>query len=60
MNSYDQVWKNEGATIVSHIDAYDYIKDNPTQDLVLPDMKWIGCIKNQRWKLIWLFYKSKL
>jgi len=37
-----QVWKNEGATIVSHIDAYDYIKDNPTQDLVLPDMKWIG------------------
>ena len=50
MNSYDQVWKNEGATIVSHIDAYDYIKDNPTQDLVLPDMKWIGCIKNQRWK----------
>ena len=37
-----QVWKDEGATIVSHIDAFAYIRDNPTEDLVLPDMKWTG------------------
>lgn len=46
-NHYDhakggQVFKDEGATIVAHIDAYDYIKDNPSEDLVLPDMKWTG------------------
>ena len=28
--------------ILSHSDTYDYIKDNPSQDLVLPDMKWVG------------------
>ena len=46
-NHYDhakggQVWKDEGATIVSHIDAFDYIEANPSDDLVLPDMKWTG------------------
>ena len=40
-NHYDhvkggQIWKDEGATLVSHIEAYDYIKENPSQDLVLP------------------------
>ena len=37
-----QVFKDQGATIVSHIDAYDWIKANPTEDLVLPDETWLG------------------
>ena len=37
-----QVFKDQGATIVSHIDAYDWIKANPTEDLVLPDEIWQG------------------
>ena len=37
-----QVFKDQGATIVSHIDAYDWIKANPTEDLVLPDETWQG------------------
>ena len=37
-----QVFKDEGATIVSHIDAYDWIKANPTKDLLLPDETWVG------------------
>ena len=37
-----QVFKDEGATIVSHIDAYDWIKANPTEDLLLPDETWLG------------------
>ena len=46
-NHYDhvkggQIWKDEGATLVSHIEAYDYIKENPSQDLVLPDETWSG------------------
>ena len=46
-NHYDhakggQVFKDEGATIVSHIDAYKYIEANPSQDLVLPDQYWTG------------------
>ena len=46
-NHYDhakggQVWKDQGATIVSHVDAFDYIKAYPSKDLILPDMKWTG------------------
>jgi len=37
-----QVFKDQGATIVSHIDAYDWIKANPTEDLLLPDETWVG------------------
>ena len=37
-----QVFKDQGATIVSHIDAYDWIKANPTEDLLLPDETWLG------------------
>jgi len=37
-----QVWKNEGATIISHVDAYDWIEENPSEDLVLPDEQWSG------------------
>ena len=46
-NHYDhakggQVFKDEGAEIISHIGAYEYIKANPSPDLVLPDTKWTG------------------
>ena len=37
-----QVFKDEGATIISHQDAYDWIKDNPREDIVLPDKTWSG------------------
>ena len=37
-----QVFKDEGATIVSHIDAFDYQKANPNPEVVLADMKWTG------------------
>ena len=46
-NHYDhakggQVFKDEGAEIISHIGAYEYIKANPSPDLVLPDTKLTG------------------
>ena len=46
-NHYDhskggEVWKEEGATIVSHIEAYEFIRANPSPDLVVPDMTWSG------------------
>ena len=46
-NHYDhakggQVFKDEGAEIISHIGAYEYIKANPSPDLLLPDTKWTG------------------
>ena len=46
-NHYDhakggQVFKDEGAEIISHIGAYEYIKANPSPDLVLPDTTWSG------------------
>ena len=46
-NHYDhvkggQIWKDEGASLVSHIEAYNYIKENPSKDLVLPDEYWSG------------------
>jgi len=37
-----QVFKDEGATIVSHKDAFDYQKANPNPEVVLADMKWTG------------------
>ena len=37
-----QVFKDEGAEIVAHVEAYEYIKENPSADLVLPDTKWTG------------------
>ena len=46
-NHYDhskggQVWKDEGATIVSHLEAYEFIRSNPSPDLLLPDLTWSG------------------
>ena len=46
-NHYDhveggQVFKDKGATIISHVDAYDYLKANPKEGVLLPDNNWIG------------------
>ena len=36
------MFKDEGAEIVAHVEAYEYIKENPSAGLVLPDPKWTG------------------
>jgi len=46
-NHYDhikgaQVFKDEGASVISHIEAYEYMKANPTTDVILPDQTWSG------------------
>ena len=41
-NGGGQVFKDEGATIISHVDAYDFIKANPKEGVLLPDNNWIG------------------
>jgi len=46
-NHYDhikgaQVFKDEGASVISHIEAYQYIEANPTTDVILPDQTWSG------------------
>ena len=37
-----KVFKDEGATIISHIDAQEFIKANPSEDLLVPDKNWVG------------------
>jgi len=37
-----QVFRDEGATIIAHVEAYEWLKANPNQDLVLPDETWAG------------------
>jgi len=37
-----QVFRDEGATIVAHVEAYDWMKSNPHPDMVLPDENWAG------------------
>ena len=41
-----QVFKNEGATIIAHVEAYEWMKANPHKDMVLPDESWAGNRKN--------------
>ncbi len=41
-----QVFKDAGATVISHIEAYDWMRDNPHPDMVLPDESWGGSRKN--------------
>ena len=36
------MFKNEGATIVSHIKAFEYQKANPNPNVILADMMWTG------------------
>jgi len=37
-----QVFKDVGATIIAHEDAYDWLKENPNPNIVLPDETWTG------------------
>ena len=37
-----QVFRDEGATIIAHVDAYNWMRDNPHPDLALPDESWGG------------------
>ena len=46
-NHYDhikgaKVFRDEGATVISHIEAYQYIEANPTTPVILPDETWSG------------------
>lgn len=41
-----KVFKDEGATIIAHVDAYEWIRSNPHPDLILPDESWGGSRKN--------------
>ena len=46
-NHYDhvtggEVFKADGATIISHVDAFDFLKENPRDGVLLPDNNWIG------------------
>lgn len=37
-----QVFRDEGATIIAHVEAYEWMKANPHSDMVLPDESWDG------------------
>jgi len=41
-----QVFRDEGATIVAHTEAYEWMKANPHRDMALPDESWAGNRKN--------------
>lgn len=37
-----QVFRDEGATILAHVEAYEWMKGNPHPELALPDEIWAG------------------
>ena len=37
-----KVFKDAGATIISHVEAYEWMKANPHPEMVLPDQYWTG------------------
>lgn len=37
-----QVFRDQGATILAHVEAYEWMKANPHPDLALPDEVWAG------------------
>ena len=41
-----QVFRDEGATIIAHIDAYSWMQANAHPDMVLPDESWGGSRKD--------------
>lgn len=41
-----QVFRDQGATILAHAEAYEWMKANPHPDLALPDEVWEGQRKN--------------
>ncbi len=40
-----QVFKNEGATILSHVDSRDWLLENPNPNVVVADEVWEGNLK---------------
>lgn len=40
-----QVFKDAGATVIAHVDAYNWMKANPHPELALPDESWGGSRK---------------
>ena len=43
-----QVFRDAGATIVAHVEAYEWMKANPNKDMALPDEIWAGNRKDIR------------
>jgi len=41
-----QVFRDVGATIIAHAEAYEWMKANPHKDMALPDESWAGNRKN--------------
>ena len=41
-----QVFRDQGAKIIAHKEAVEWMKDNPHPELVLPDEVWTGMRKN--------------
>jgi glyoxylase-like metal-dependent hydrolase (beta-lactamase superfamily II) len=41
-----EVFRQQGAKIVAHIEAYEWMKANPHPDMLLPDEVWSGKRKN--------------
>ena len=41
-----QVFKDEGATVLAHREAGEYLKGNPNKKVVVPDELWAGSQKN--------------
>jgi len=37
-----QIFRDQGAKIVAHVEAYEWMKSNPHPDLALPDEVWSG------------------
>ncbi len=37
-----QVFRDAGATIIAHVEAYEWMKANPNKDMALPDESWAG------------------
>jgi glyoxylase-like metal-dependent hydrolase (beta-lactamase superfamily II) len=41
-----QVFRDEGATIIAHVEAYEWMSANPHPDMALPDESWGGSRKD--------------
>jgi len=41
-----KVFRDEGATIIAHVDAYNWMQANPHRDMALPDESWGGARKD--------------
>ncbi len=41
-----QVFRDQGAKIVAHVEAYEWMKANPHPDMALPDEVWAGVKKD--------------